>query len=292
MINSTAPVSATEGQLLDLQRHGPGPRRSRGDLVRRRRGHLRRRDGAATGVYTVTPAGPTPPASCVMSVQVCDGGSPNKCATQSTTVTVTPVNDAPVINSTAPVAATEGQLLTYNATMLDADGPGATWSVGAADTCGGAIGATTGVYTVTPAGPTPPATCVLSVQVCDGGSPNKCTTQSTTVTITPVNDAPVINSTAPVTATEGQLLTYNATVLDPDGPGATWSVGAADTCGGAIGAATGSTPSPPRVHAPPATCVMSVQAVDGGSPNKCATQSTTVTVTPVNDAPVITARPL
>ena len=48
------------------------------------------------------------------------------------------------------------------------------------------------------------------------------------------NEPPVITSTAPTTATEDTLYTYAATSTDGDGPGATWSLAAADTCGGSI----------------------------------------------------------
>jgi len=194
---------------------------------------------AGTGSYSFTPAGPTPPASCVVDVRVCDGGSPDLCATQTTTVTIAPDNDAPVITSTAATTATEDVAYTYDAAASDPDGPGTTWSVGPADTCGGTINAGTGAYAFTPAGPTPPASCEVSVRVCDGGSPDLCATQTTTVSITPVNDAPVITSTAAITATEDVAYAYNATASDPDGPGATWSIGPADTCGGSINAGTG-----------------------------------------------------
>lgn len=111
-------------------------------------------------------------------------------------------NQAPVINSTAPTTATEDTLYTYNATRTDADGPGQTWSLLVTNTCGGSIVATTGVYTFTPAGPTPPASCVVAVQVCDGGTPNLCDSQTTTVTITAVNDAPVVSNNCTTLNTE------------------------------------------------------------------------------------------
>ena len=288
-INSVAPATATEGALYTygatrIDADGPGQTWS---LL-----GTNTCAGAAivpaTGVYTFTPAGPVPPASCVVAIQVCDGGTPNLCATQTTTVTITPVNDAPVINSTAPTPATEDVAYTYNATRLDPDGPGQTWSLTASNTCAGAsIVAGTGVYTYTPVGPTPPASCVIGIQVCDGGTPNLCATQNTTLAITAVNSAPTISSAAPTTATEGSLYTYNATRTDLDGPGQTWSLLGTHTCGGSIVAGTGVFTFTPAGPVPPASCVVAIQVCDGGTPNLCATQTTTVTITPVNDAPVI-----
>ncbi len=246
----------------------------------------------STGVYTFTPAGPTPPATCVMSVQVCDGGIPNRCATQTTTVNIAPVNDPPAITSTGPTAATEGQPLTYTPASTDPDGPGATWSRGAGDTCGGSVDPSTGAYTFTPMGPTPPATCVISVQVCDGATPDACVTQTTTVNITPVNDAPTVTSTAPSTGTAGTPYSYTPAVSDPDGPSITWSVGANDTCGGSVDPSTGRyTFTPPASAPPPATCVVSVKVCDGGAPAQCTTQDTPVTIGKGNAPPEITSTP-
>ena len=225
----------------------------------------------------------------MVAVQVCDGGTPNECATQSTPVTITAVNDPPVINSVAPPTATEDILYTYNATLSDADGLGQTWSLLGSHTCGGSIVAGTGAFTFTPLGPTPSSSCVVAVQVCDGGTPNECATQSTTVTITAVNDPPVINSVAPTTATEDILYTYNATRLDADGLGQTWSLLGSHTCGGSIVAGTGAFTFTPLGPVPPTSCVVAVQVCDGGTPNECATQSTNVTITAVNDPPVANA---
>ena len=290
-INSVAPATATEGALYTygatrIDADGPGQTWS---LL-----GTNTCAGAAivpaTGVYTFTPAGPVPPASCVVAIQVCDGGTPNLCATQTTTVTITPVNDAPVINSTAPTPATEDVAYTYNATRLDPDGPGQTWSLTASNTCAGAsIVAGTGVYTYTPVGPTPPASCVIGIQVCDGGTPNLCATQTTTLNITAVNDAPVINSAAPTTATEDTLYTYTATRVDPDGPAQAWSIAGTNTCAGAsIVAGTGVYTFTPAGPIPPASCDVGIQVCDNGTPNLCATQTTTVTIIAVNDPPIPT----
>ena len=290
-INSIAPATATEGALYTygatrVDADGPGQTWS---LL-----GANTCAGAAivpaTGVYTFTPAGPVPPASCVVAIQVCDGGTPNLCATQTTTVTITPVNDAPVINSTAPTPATEDVAYTYNATRNDPDGPGQTWSLTASNTCAGAsIVAGTGVYTYTPVGPTPPASCVIGIQVCDGGTPNLCATQTTTLNITAVNDAPVINSAAPTTATEDTLYTYTATRVDPDGPAQAWSIAGTNTCAGAsIVAGTGVYTFTPAGPIPPASCDVGIQVCDNGTPNLCATQTTTVTIIAVNDPPIPT----
>ena len=242
---------------------------------------------AANGQFSFTPAGPTPATDCVVALQVCDGGTPDECAAQSATVTITAVNDAPVVSTTAPATATEDVAYSYDADLTDADGTGQTWALLGTDDCPGAgIVAGTGVYTFTPAGPTPPPSCTLAIEVCDAGG--LCGQQTTTVTITAVNSAPAINSTAPAPATEDTLYTYNATRNDPDGPTQTWSLLGTNTCAGAgIVAGTGVYTFTPAGPTPPADCVVAIQVCDGGTPDECASQSTTIAITAVNDAPTI-----
>ena len=102
-----------------------------------------------------------------------------------------------------------------------------------------------------------------------------------------MNDAPAITSSAPVTATEDELYTYNAAFADPDGTGGVWSlVSPAHTCGGSINAA-GIFTFTPDGPVPPSSCVIAVRVCDDGG--ACSSvQSTTVTVTEVNDAPIAT----
>ncbi|MBK8341261.1 MAG: hypothetical protein IPK99_15300 [Flavobacteriales bacterium] len=65
--------------------------------------------------HFLTPAGPTPPASCVLAVQVCDGGAPDLCATQSATVNIGAVNDAPVNTVPGAQATNQNTPLTLSA---------------------------------------------------------------------------------------------------------------------------------------------------------------------------------
>jgi len=110
------------------------------------------------------------------------------------TIDVTTENDAPVISTTAPTEATEDTLYAYDADVTDVDGPSETWSKTTSDTCGGTLDAGSGVYTFTPLGPIPPVSCIISIRINDGGSPNSSDIQTTTVNITAVNDAPVANA--------------------------------------------------------------------------------------------------
>jgi len=242
---------------------------------------------AANGTLTFTPAA-NASGSATVTVQLHDsGGTANggadTSAAQTFAINVTAVNDAPSITSTASTTATEDTLYTNSATSSDVDGPGATWSLLGTHTCGGSIGAATGVFAFTSAGPVPPASCVVAIQICDGGTPNLCAQQMTTVDITAVNDAPAITNTPPPTATEDTVYSYTATFGDPDGTGHTWSVDLGDTCGGLIDSATGVYAFTPAGPVPLPSCVVAIKVCDGGA--QCGAQSAVVSITAVNDPP-------
>jgi uncharacterized protein len=138
--------------------------------------------------------------------------------TATVTVTINAVNDAPVITTTPGTSATEGQQFSYDADSTDVDGPQAIWSLATpAHTCGGSINASTGVFTFTPPG-NPPASCVMSIRVCDAGSPEECSVQTATIQITALNDPPTINAATGITRTQGAgpSVSQIATVGDPD----------------------------------------------------------------------------
>ena len=171
----------------------------------------------STGAYAFTAAGPNPISSCSLSIQICDGGAPSECASETVIVNVAAVNDPPAITSTAPASATEDTLYSYTPTVNDPDGPVTNWTVRGTDTCGGSF--TGGTYDFTPAGPTPPANCQLDIQLCDGGTPNECATETRTVTITAVDDPSTLTISQPsgqiVTAGTSFNITY--TLSDPEG---------------------------------------------------------------------------
>lgn len=130
-------------------------------------------------------------------------------------------NSAPVFSSTPPTNAVEGQLYSYQATATDANGDPLTWSLGIAPS-GMSVNAG-GLVTWTPsAGQLGNHDVSLSVN--DGQA---STAQSWTISVSAAgsgNQPPVITSSAPTTATEGQLYSYQAAGSDPNGDTLTWSL--------------------------------------------------------------------
>src|SRR5690606_2126038 len=130
-------------------------------------------------------------------------------------INVTPVNDAPTVTSTPSTSATEGAPYQYQLVINDPDdannGTDLQFSLRNAPAD----------MTISPTGriswTAGSSSADVEVQVADGGEDGAApVTQKWTINIDALNDAPQITSTAPTTATEGQLYEYVITVDDPD----------------------------------------------------------------------------
>ncbi|GAB0055871.1 hypothetical protein SIID45300_00169 [Candidatus Magnetaquicoccaceae bacterium FCR-1] len=218
-------------------------------------------------------------------------------ATKSVTVTVTNVNEAPVIDPAAPAAkdfAENGTGVAYQTTATDQDaGDTLTWSLTGTDAAFFAIDPATGAVSFL-ASPDYEAAhgpaYAINLVVTDSGG--LAATKAVTLNVTNVNEAPVIDPLALSAVTFAENATgtvYQTTATDPDVPDTlTWSLGGADAASFAINPTTGAVTflTPPdfeHVHGP--TYAIDVIVTDALGLN--ATKSVTVTVTNVNEAPVI-----
>jgi VCBS repeat-containing protein len=231
--------------------------------------------------------------AATVCVIICDNGSPSKCDTMNVAITVTPVNDAPVLTAVTPKTTLEDTPITFCTTINDVD-------VGQSFTAT-PCGVTNGTISTTVVGNQLCMTYTpnldyngaetICVNVCDNGSPSLCAQITVPITVTPVNDNPVIVDLTPKTTLEDTPLTVCTTINDVD----VSSSFTATLCGVANGTATTSIVgnqmciafSPTlNYNGPASVCVI---VCDNGSPSKCDTMNVAITVTPVNDAPVLTA---
>ncbi len=140
-------------------------------------------------------------------------------ATQSFTIAVGNVNDAPTFDSTAVTSATEDTAYSYSITTSDVDGDSLTISATTLPAWltltdnGDGTATLTGTPTNTEVGD---HSVVLTVN--DGTT---TTTQSFTIAVGNTNDAPTFDSTAVTSATEDTAYNYNITTSDVDGDGLT-----------------------------------------------------------------------
>ena len=174
---------------------------------------------ATSGVLTWTPTEAQGPGASLITVTVTDDGSPRLSASQSFQITVTEVNAAPVLEAIGDQTVAEGQVVKVTARATDSDLPANSliFSLGTGAPSGAAIDPSTGELTwTTPKNPTN-ATNVISVVVTDNGTPSLTAQQSFRVIVTAVNDAPVIAAPATKQIDEDTALTLNdVSVTDPD----------------------------------------------------------------------------
>ena len=225
-------------------------------------------------------------------LNVCDNGTPSKCDNVTVPITVTPVNDKPIIAVVTPLTTPEDIPLTYCATIADVDAGSAFTATSCGAANGTVVAAINGgqvcvTYTPTADFNGLDSACVI---VCDNGNPTLCDTLRVRITVTPVNDNPVIVDLAPQTTLEDTPLNVCTTINDIDGGSPVFT---ATLCGVTNGTATPSVSGnqlclnyvPTSNYNGAATvCVI---ICDNGSPSKCDTMNVAITVTPVNDTPVI-----
>jgi hypothetical protein len=172
-----------------------------------------------------------------VTVQVSDGTGGT--GSQSIAVTVTPVNDnAPILGPIGAQTIAEGALLSFTASATDADLPAQSLSYSLAGAPAGAtINATTGAFSWTPTEAQGPGSYSFDILVSDGTATDS---ETITVTVTEVNDAPILGAIGNQTIAEGSPLSFTATATDADLPAQSLSYSLAGAPAGAtINATTG-----------------------------------------------------
>ncbi len=236
-----------------------------------------------------------------LTVQVADNGNPVATGSATITVNVTNVNEPPVVTPAAFSIAENSAANTAVGSVV-ANDPDANQTKAFSITAGNtgnafAINSTTGAITVA----TPSAVNFegtqqifnLTVQVTDNGSPTASGTAAVTITVTNVNEAPVVTVATMTIAENSAVNSAVGTVSanDPDGGQTrTFSITAGNTGGvfainpnsGAITVAVAALDfeTTPTYH-------LTVQATDNGSPALPGTGTITINVTNANDAPML-----
>ncbi len=151
----------------------------------------------------------------------------------SVTINVTPVNDLPVIQD-ANLGSQEDTVLLGTASAVDIDGPSLSYGLGAPASNGSVVVTSTGAWSYTP-DPDFAGTDSFEIRVSDGAG--GVANQTVSVTVAPVNDAPVIGndpSSTQIVAFEdaAPVVAGRLVATDPDqGDALTWSGSAAGTYG-------------------------------------------------------------
>lgn len=244
--------------------------------------------------------------TALLTVTVDDGGGSNNFATQTFTVTVLPVNDAPTLNPISDLTINEDAgLQTINLTGISSGAPDEvqTLTVTASALATNlftdmAINYTSPASTGTLSFSPPPnqfGTNTISVTVNDGGASNNFITRTFTVRVVSVNDPPTIGSIPAQTTDEDTPITINFTVGDVETPAANLTVTGASSNTGLVSTASmsfdGAGPNRTLTILPltnangTATVTITATDSDGGT----TTTSFNLTVNAVNDPPSLSS---
>jgi gliding motility-associated-like protein len=218
------------------------------------------------------------------------------------TITVVPVNDAPVITSVNAITVDENQTTILTVTATDTEGNDITYSVdtGTGDGNLFSIDPSTGNLTFSSApdyeNPTDQDannTYLVTVIATDNGTPNQSTSQLITVTVNDINEAaPVFSSATTVSVQENQTAALTVAASDPEGNTVTYSLPGAtndndlftiNTTTGVLTFTTAPDFESPSDGNGDNTYIVTVIASDNQSQPLTATQTITITVTDVNE---------
>ncbi|MGB3465823.1 MAG: Ig-like domain-containing protein, partial [Cyclobacteriaceae bacterium] len=161
------------------------------------------------GTFVFTPAADFN-GNVIFDYEVCDDGTPTLCDSETVTITVGPVNDAPVATAenltTDEETAVNGDL-SDNATDIDGDNLSFSVVTAPAANEGTLVFNPDGTFVFTPAADFN-GNVTFDYEVCDDGTPTLCDSETVTITVGPVNDAPV--------ATVENLTTDEETAVNGD----------------------------------------------------------------------------
>jgi len=209
-------------------------------------------------------------------------------ASETFTITVDAVNDAPTITSTPSTSAIESSLYRYQLVVVDPDDAGAELDYDVSPKTGDMNISTSGLLTWTPANGIL-SSGSITVTVNDGGENSAAAaTQVFTIIVSDVNTSPSITTTAPTMATEDIAYQYNVGVLDIDDAnnGTDIHFVLANKPSGMDVSATGVISWTPIEGQGDANNIQLTVTDDGENDAVAAIETFSIVVTPINDAPI------
>ncbi len=248
---------------------------------------------AGSGLFTWTPSELQGPATYLFTVRVTDDGLPPRTTAQRARVAVAEGNRPPLLALIPDQTANEGSLFNFQVAGTDPDRPSnkLTFSLDAGAPEGSEIDAQTGDFSWIPGEGQGPASYSITVRVTDDATPALQDSKTFRVSVIEVNNAPIFDPLLPVTINEGEPLRLTARALDPDNPPApvTYSLEGNLPAGLSIEPSTGVMNWIPTESQGPATHVVIVRATENNGDQISTAQNFGITVTEVNQAPVLSA---
>ncbi|WNO10367.1 retention module-containing protein [Teredinibacter sp. KSP-S5-2] len=234
-------------------------------------------------------AGETGPYQVIITATDPDGLTSN---TQTITVNVSDVNEAPSLGADATVSVVEGETLVGSFVGSDPENDALTYSLSGTDAGLFAIDTNGQLSFVTApnyeAGETGPYQVIITATDPDGLTSN---TQTITINVSDVNEAPQMDTAVTVSVAENTVAVGTFTGTDPDGDPLTYSISGTDVALFTIDSSSGAlsfitAPNYEAGETGPYEVVITATDPGGLTSN---TQTVTINVTDVSEAPVITA---
>ncbi|MFH1842062.1 MAG: Ig-like domain-containing protein, partial [bacterium] len=249
-------------------------------------------DGPAHGIAVVNPDGTvtySPAAnffgSDSFTYRLGDGELTSSLAMVS--MTVTPVNDVPVMEAISDAVIAEETVFAFTAVAHDVDLPGdaLTFSLEDGAPAGAAIDPVTGLFSWTPSEEQGPGIFNIVVKATDAGG--LFDSQTFSVQVDEVNQAPVLALIGDQEINEGEILAFLSAATDPDIPAnaLTFSLDAGFPEGAAIDPGTGMFTWTPTEEQGPGAYGITIRVSDDELEDF---ETVTITVKEVNKAPVLT----
>jgi VCBS repeat-containing protein/predicted outer membrane repeat protein len=208
-------------------------------------------------------------------------------------LTITSINDPPVLAPIGNKSGDEKTLITFTATATDPDLPPdiLTFSLEAGAPSGASINPTTGVFTWTPTEAQGPGVYPVTVRVTDNGTPPLYDSETIQITVNDVNEAPVLAAIGNKSGNELTLITFTATATDPDIPANTliFSLDVGAPTGASINPTTGVFTWTPTEAQGPGVYPVTVRVTDNGTPAMSDFETIQITANEVNLPPVLAA---
>lgn len=238
--------------------------------------------------FTWTPTEEQGLGSYVVTFTATDDGVPSLSATKSVAITVSEINQEPVLTSIGDKIAEEEALLTFTVSSIDSDIPrnNLAYSLGSGAPASSTIDPVTGVFSWTPSESQGPGLYSVTIIVTDNGSPARFDSETIAITVREANRPPTLIPIGDKTGNEQTLLTFTAMATDADIPAntLTFTLGPSAPSGAAITSAGVFTWTPTEAQGP-ATIAITIIVSDG---SLTSSQTLTISVSEVNRPPSLT----
>ena len=219
--------------------------------------------------------------TAIINYTISDGNGGT--ATTNLTITIIPVNDAPIANADSATIDEDAAPILINVLANDSDVDGDSLAINAVSADIGSVSVVGNQIQYTPAADDNGlATVTYTVSDNNGGA----STTTLTITITPVNDAPIANADSATMDEDAAPILINVLANDSDEDGDSLAISAASADIGSVSVVGNQIQYTPEADDNGlATVTYTVSDSNGGA----STTTLTITITPVNDAPIANA---